>query len=145
MKILFLLNTKEPCLKGYRTDKYRCFRLRMVYEVSFVKSQYFKLITIRQQSQHLLPLCAPIVAIKISKCSKPGGLDLSRRNLDRESQSQHWQRVSLDSRKNLDTFKKLVSTIKISRSRSRNLDFVSTPPFSPKSLDLSKHDIFGKS
>jgi hypothetical protein len=91
------------------------------------------------------PLFALIVAMKISKCSKPGGLDLSRRDLDQESQSQHWQRVSLDSQENLDTFKKLVSTIKISRSRSRNLDFVSTPPFSTKSLDLSRHDIFGES
>jgi hypothetical protein len=88
---------KEPFMKGYGTDKYRRFRLRMVYAVSFVISQYFKLITTRPQSQHLLPLCAPIVAIKISKCSKPGGLDLSRRDHDRESQSQHWQRVSLDS------------------------------------------------
>ena len=35
----------------------------------------------------------------------------------------------------LDTEKKSVSTVEISRSRSRNLDFVSTPPSSLKSLD----------
>ena len=34
--------------------------------------------------------------------------------LDRDSQSRHWQRASLDSQENLDTFKKLVSTIEIS-------------------------------
>ena len=27
---------------------------------------------------------------------KPGGLDLSRRGLDRDSQSQHWKKVGLD-------------------------------------------------
>ncbi len=67
-----------------------------------------------------------------------GGLDLSRSCLDRDSRSRHWQRAGLDSQENLDTFKKLVSTIKISRSRSRNLDFVSTPPSSPKSLDRER-------
>ena len=35
------------------------------------------------------------------------------------------KRVSLDGRENLDSFKKLVSTIEISWSRSRNLDLVS--------------------
>ncbi len=35
------------------------------------------------------------------------------------------KRVSLDGRENLDSFKKLVSTIKISGSRTRNLDLVS--------------------
>jgi hypothetical protein len=55
---------------------------------------------------------------------EPGGLDLSRRDLHRESRSLHWQRVSLDSRENLDTFKKLVSTIEISRSKcNRDRDF----------------------
>jgi hypothetical protein len=58
--------------------------------------------------------------------------------LDRDSQSRHWQRAGLDSRENLNTFKKLVSTIKIYRLRSRNLDFVSTPPSSPKSLDRDR-------
>ncbi len=67
--------------------------------------------------------------------SKPGGLDLSRRGLDRDSQSQHQKKVSFDGWENLDTFKKLVSSIEKSRSRLRNLDFVSTPLFSPKSLD----------
>ena len=71
------------------------------------------------------------------KC-KVGGLDLSRRGLDRDSQSRHRKKVSLDGRKNLDSFKMLVSTIKISRSRSRNLDFVSTRPKSPKSLDRDR-------
>ena len=69
---------------------------------------------------------------------KPGGLDLSRRGLDRDSRSRHRKKVSLDGRKNLDSFKKLVSTIEISRSRSRNLDFVSTRPKSPKSLDRDR-------
>ncbi len=58
----------------------------------------------------------------------PGGLDLSRRGLDRDSRSQHQKKVCLNSRENLDSFKKLVSTIEISRLRSRNLDFVSTRP-----------------
>ena len=66
---------------------------------------------------------------------KPGGLDLSRRGLDRDSWSRHCQEVSLDDRENLDSFKKLVSTIKksrfcleitiqiqISRSRSRHIE-----------------------
>ncbi len=60
---------------------------------------------------------------------------MSRRGLDRDSRSRHQKKVSLDGRENLDSFKKLVSTIEISQSRSRNLDFVSTRPKSPKSLD----------
>ncbi len=60
---------------------------------------------------------------------------MSRRGLDRDSRSRHRKKVSLDSRENLDSFKKLVSTIEISRLRSRNLDFVSTRTKSPKSLD----------
>jgi hypothetical protein len=69
---------------------------------------------------------------------KPGGLNLSRSCLDRDSQSQHWQRAGLNSRENLNTFKKLVSTIKISRSRLRNLNFVCTPSSSPKSLNRDR-------
>ena len=69
---------------------------------------------------------------------KVGGLDLSRRGLDRDSRSRHRKKVSLDGRENLDSFKKLVSTIEISRSRLRNLDFVSTRPKSPKSLDRDR-------
>ena len=42
--------------------------------------------------------------------TKPGGLDLPQRGLDRDSQSRHCQEVSLDDRENLDRFKKLVST-----------------------------------
>ncbi len=57
-----------------------------------------------------------------------GGLDLSRSCLNRDSQSRHWQKVSLDGRENLDSFKKLVSTIE--KTQSRYLDFVSTPPSS---------------
>ena len=63
---------------------------------------------------------------------------MSRRGLDRDSRSRHRKKVSLDGRKNLDSFKMLVSTIEISRSRSRNLDFVSTRPKSPKSLDRDR-------
>ncbi len=48
------------------------------------------------------------------------------------------KKVSLDGRENLDSFKKLVSTIEISRSRSRYHNFVSTPPSSPKSLDRDR-------
>ena len=44
-----------------------------------------------------------------------GGLDLSQRGLDRDSRSQHQKKVSLDIQENLDSFKKLVSTIEISR------------------------------
>ena len=78
------------------------------------------------------------VIFDLSDFCKPGGLDLSRRGLDRDSRSRHRKKVSLDGRKNLDSFKKLVSTIEISRSRSRNLDFVSTRPKSPKSLDRDR-------
>jgi hypothetical protein len=60
---------------------------------------------------------------------------LSRRGLDRDSRSRHRKKVSLDVMDNLDGFQKLVSTIEISRSRLRNLDFVST---SPKSLDRNR-------
>ena len=63
---------------------------------------------------------------------------MSRRGLDRDSRSQRRQRVSLDSRENLDSVKKLVSTIEISRSRSRYLDFVSTTMSRPKSLDRDR-------
>jgi hypothetical protein len=63
---------------------------------------------------------------------------LSRRGLDQDSRSRHWKKVGLDSRENLDTFKILVSTIEKSRSRSRNLDFVLTPPSSLKSLDRDR-------
>ncbi len=66
---------------------------------------------------------------------KVGGLDLSRHGLDWDSRSRRRQRVSLDSRENLDSVKKLVSTIEISRSRLRLLDFVSTTMSRPKSLD----------
>ncbi len=55
------------------------------------------------------------------KACKPGGLDLSR----------HCQTVRLDSRENLDIFKKFVSTVE----KLRNLDFVSTSMSRPKSLD----------
>jgi len=61
---------------------------------------------------------------------KPGGLDLSRRGLDRDSRSQHQKKVSLDVMDNLDGFQKLVSTIEMSR-RSRYLDFVSTETEKP--------------
>jgi hypothetical protein len=44
---------------------------------------------------------------------KLGGLDLSLSCLDRESRYRHFQKVSLGSRENLDTSKKLVSTVKI--------------------------------
>ncbi len=70
--------------------------------------------------------------------TKVGGLDLSRRGLDRDSQSRHQKKVSLDGRENFDSFKKLVSTIEISRPRSRYLDLVSTLPSSHKSLDRDR-------
>ena len=63
-----------------------------------------------------------------------GGLDLSQRGLDRDSWSRRQKRVSLDGRENLDSFKKLVSTIEI--SRSRNLDLVS--------MSLAKTVLFGR-
>ncbi len=52
--------------------------------------------------------------------------------------SRHRKKVSLDGQENLDSFIKLVSTIEINRLRSRNLDFVSTRPKSPKSLDRDR-------
>ncbi len=67
------------------------------------------------------------VTIACNFCS-PGGLDLSR----------HRQTVCLDSRENLDIFKKFVSTVEKSWSRSRLLDFVSTSMSRPKSLDRDR-------
>ncbi len=64
-----------------------------------------------------------------------GGLDLSRSCLDWDSRSRHKKTVSLDGRENLDRLKKLVSTIEISQSRLRNIDFVSTSPSRYKYLD----------
>jgi hypothetical protein len=61
---------------------------------------------------------------------------LYRRGLDQDSRSRRQKRVSLDGREYLDSFKKLVSTIKISRSRSRNLDLVS--------MSLAKTVLFGQ-
>jgi len=46
----------------------------------------------------------------------PGGLNLSWLCLDRDSQPRHCQKVSLDSRENLNSSKKLVSTIQKSQS-----------------------------
>ncbi len=65
-----------------------------------------------------------------------GGLNLSRRGLDRDSRSRRQIRVSLNGRENIDSFKKLVSTIEISRSRSRNLDLVL--------MSLAKTVLFGR-
>jgi len=48
---------------------------------------------------------------KFNLKSKPGGLDLSWRGLHRDSWSRHCQDVSLDARENLNSFKKLVSTM----------------------------------
>ncbi len=54
---------------------------------------------------------------------KGGGLNLSWSCLDGESQSWHFQKVSLDSQENLDTFKKLISMIEISLDNlDANLD-----------------------
>ncbi len=64
-----------------------------------------------------------------------GGLDLSRRGLDRDSRSRRQKSISLDVMDNLDGFQKLVSMIEKSRSRSRFLDLVSTSMSRPKSLD----------
>ncbi len=61
----------------------------------------------------------------MSVLCKPGGLDLSRRGLDRDSRSRRQKSISLDVMDNLDSFQKLVSTIEKSRSRSRFLDSVS--------------------
>ncbi len=76
-----------------------------------------------------------ITILKLAYSSNLGGLDLSRQGLDRDSRSRHQKKVSLDGRENLDSFKKLVSTIEISQSRSRNLDFVLTAPSRSKYLD----------
>ena len=52
-----------------------------------------------------------------------GGLDLSRRGLDRDSRSRRQKSISLYVMDNLDGFQKLVSTIE--KSRLRFLDLVS--------------------
>jgi hypothetical protein len=56
---------------------------------------------------------------------KHGGLDLSQRGLDQDSQSRRQKSISLDVMDILDGFQKLVSMIEKSRSRSRFLDLVS--------------------
>ncbi len=77
-----------------------------------------------------------------------GGLDLSWRGLDRDSWSRHQKKVSLDGQENLDSFKKLVSAIDISRfcldttiqiqiSRSR-LRFIETYRDLPKISIISR-------
>ena len=67
------------------------------------------------------------LGLNILIISKLGGLDLSRRGLDRDSRSRHRKKVSLDSRENLDSFKKLVSTIEMSLAKTvlfgRDRDF----------------------
>ncbi len=68
----------------------------------------------------------------IYKKYKPGGLNLSCRDIDWESRSWHWEKVHISS------YKKLVSTVEISWPRLRNLNFVSTPLSSPKSLDQDR-------
>ena len=50
---------------------------------------------------------------------------MSQRGLDRDSRSRRFSKVDLDMMDNLDGFQKLVSTIEISRLRSRYLDLVS--------------------
>ncbi len=61
---------------------------------------------------------------------------MSRRGLDRDSRSRRFSKVDLDMMDNIDAFQKLVSTIEISRSRSRYLDLVS--------MSLAKTVIFGR-
>ncbi len=86
--------------------------------------------------------------IEKNQIIKLGGLDLSRRGLDQDSRSRHQKKASLDGRENLDSFKKLVSTIEISqfcldttiqiqisRSRSR---FIVTYRDSPKISIISR-------
>ncbi len=67
--------------------------------------------------------------------AKPGGLNLSRSCLDLESWSRRCHRVPLDSRENLDSVKKCISTVKKSWSRSRLLDFVLTSMSTPKTFN----------
>jgi hypothetical protein len=62
-----------------------------------------------------------------------GGLDLSRLGLDRHSRSRQFEKVDLDVTDNLDTLKKLVSTL-------RTFSTVQKP--SLKSLDYSKNRDF---
>ena len=57
-----------------------------------------------------------MMKIPLSIKIKPGGLDLSQSCLDLESQ--RCQRVRLDSRENLDSVKKCVSTVEKSQLRS---------------------------
>jgi hypothetical protein len=87
--------------------------------------EQFSMILSSPESEHL----------KLKKITTiyAGGLDLSRSCLNRDSQSRHWQKVSLDGRENLESFKKLVSTIE--KTQSRYLDFVLTPPSSLKSCN----------
>jgi len=73
-------------------------------------------------------LCLDCVSIVSRLCLDFVSI-VSRSCLNRESRSQHWQKVSLNSRENLETFKIFVSKVEISRQvliddldRSRNLD-----------------------
>jgi hypothetical protein len=58
--------------------------------------------------------------------------------LDGESLSRHRQRVRLNSRENLDSIKKCVSTVRKSLSRSRLLNFVSKSISRHKSLNQER-------
>jgi hypothetical protein len=70
---------------------------------------------IKYMLQRILTFMFPKKKMEIFYPTKLGGLDLSRLCLDRDAQSRHWQKVSLDSQENLDTFQKLILTIEISR------------------------------
>jgi hypothetical protein len=59
--------------------------------------------------------------------NKVGGLNLSRRGLDRDSRSRHRKKVSLDGRENLD------KNLDVSKSQLKNLDF--------KNLDREKKKV----
>jgi hypothetical protein len=121
------------------SNNFFIFVILLLEVISFVSLLLIKWFSNGKHALNIYKLKLHFIYILLNchfhKKTKVGGLDLSRRGLNRDSRSRHQKKVSLDGRENLDSFKKLVSTMEISRSRLRNLDFVSTRPKSPKSLD----------
>jgi hypothetical protein len=88
--------------------------------------------------------CSYLITLpKRNTNSSPGGLDLSRRGLDRDSRSRQRKKVSLNGREDLDSFKKLVLTIEISRFCLDTSEKSKKSRSRPR--NLSRHDIFSKS
>jgi hypothetical protein len=109
----------------------------MIWETKKLKKKT-QIASITESKQKLLFLPLAIASEKARKYIffKHGGLNLSRRGLNRDSWSRRQKSISLDVMDNLDGFQKLVSTIEKTQSRSRFLDLVL--------MSLAKTILFGR-